>query len=311
MKPLRFLLMLVISVLVIACAAKDPLRIASNGEDDYGIGGTGIVGTVTGFGSIFVNGIEVELSDQTTLGVNGQRVAEHPFQIGETVEIRVADAASYTHALTLNIRHEVIGPVASWDQERQLLQVLGQQIRVAQDNASWLPGQFVAVSGYLDQDGIIQARLVQNYDGNRILLRGDANEIQQQLDVSGISIAGDNRLSAFKGAVVLEGNLQKQMLDIQRIQMQSLLPFKGVTNWRIEGYAGRYSAQWPELKKLGQSGTEPLQFELKLDPDGEVSVQQLKAVNLRRGAQQYHAPVINRQQNQGNRQSGAGSKRHP
>ena len=311
MKAFRLLLMFAISVLVIACAAQEPLRIASNGEDDYGIGGTGIVGTVTGFGSIFVNGIEVELSDQTKLGVNGQRVAEHLFKIGETVEIRVADAASYTHALTMNIRHEVIGPVSSWDKEKRLMQVLGQQIRVAQDTAQWLPGQFVAVSGYLDQNGVIQARLVQPYQGNRILLRGEAREIQRRLENSGISITGDNRLSAFKGAVLLEGNLQQQMLDIQRIQMQTLLPFKGITNWRIEGYASRYSEQWPELEKLGHAGTEPLQFELKLDPDGEVSVQQLTAVNLRRGAQQYHAPAMNRQQGQGNRQSGAGTKRRP
>lgn len=303
--------MFIISFLVIACTVNDPLQIAANDEDDYGIGGTGIVGSVTGFGSIFVNGIEVEITDQTVISVNGQGVKEYPFQIGDTVEILARDAAAFTHALRLNIRHEIIGPISSWDKQRQLMQVLGQKIQLADETADWIPGQFVAVAGYLDHNGVIQARRVDRAEGSKVLVRGDASNIGRQLNKSGITIAGDNRLSQFNGAVQIEGKVQQQQLDIQRIQMQALLPFRQVKNWRIEGYPAHYSERWPELKTLENSGLQLMQFELQMDVNGEVSVQQLEAGRLRRGAQQYHAPVFNRSGFQGNRQSSPGTNRRP
>ena len=133
------------SLLVAACIAAQPGQLAATENDDYGIGGTGIVGTVTGFGSIFVNGVEVEISPQTRLSVNGQVAKDHAFSIGETVEILAADANSYTHALRLNVHHQIIGPLADWDPATGFAVILGQQIQLNVSDDSWQPGQTLAI----------------------------------------------------------------------------------------------------------------------------------------------------------------------
>ena len=312
MKTIKLLFISAVTVLLVACAAADSYRLAAHDEEEYGLGGTGIVGSVTGFGSIFVNGLELEITDQTVISLNGQRLSEYQFQIGETVEILAADSSSHSDALRVNIRQELIGPIAGYDKERQILQVLGQQVRLEDDGKEWLPGQFVAVSGYVDQNGLIQARLIQRQQNNRVLLRGEVDEIEQRLEQNGISIIGGDQLGAFKGTVLVEGTLKQRELDIQRIQMQPLLPFKQVGSWRIEGFASHYSARWSELKKLPSSATQPLQFELKIKANGKVAIKQLETKSLRRGAKQsLYAPFNNRSQSPMRRQSGSGAKGRP
>ena len=47
--------------------------LASSGDSGgNGLGGTGIVGEITGFGSVFVNGIEVEYNAKTPFSINGK-----------------------------------------------------------------------------------------------------------------------------------------------------------------------------------------------------------------------------------------------
>jgi hypothetical protein len=45
--------------------------LASAGGTGSGLGGTGILGKVTGFGSVFVNGIEIEYDDKTIYTIDG------------------------------------------------------------------------------------------------------------------------------------------------------------------------------------------------------------------------------------------------
>jgi hypothetical protein len=128
MKPLKIVLTTITSLLVIACTINDPIHTAQIDDEDYGIGGTGIVGTVTGFGSIFINGVEVEITEQTQLTLNGIPKEDYQFAIGETIEILTSDNNNYTHALKANIRHEIIGPVTGYDSTDNSLEILGQKI---------------------------------------------------------------------------------------------------------------------------------------------------------------------------------------
>lgn len=76
-----------------------------------GIGGTGIIGEVTGFGSIFVNGDEVESDARTLLFLDGDAVSAHEFARGDVVAIRAVMRQQQNVAGEIHVRHEVIGPV--------------------------------------------------------------------------------------------------------------------------------------------------------------------------------------------------------
>jgi hypothetical protein len=135
-----------------------------------GSGGTGIsTGSISGFGSIFVNGIEFDINGSTTLFRDGiQTFNEDDFELGEVVIIEgTIDTASRTGIATSVTYDEILtGPVTtaqSADPATQPLEVLGQTVRTlpstvfSADIATMTPGEFVEVSGYYNADQEIVA----------------------------------------------------------------------------------------------------------------------------------------------------------
>jgi hypothetical protein len=125
---------------------------------DSGLGGTGIVGEITGFGSIFVNGIEVDYDSDTAFSVDGKAAEYQELEMGDVVEILTTDANDYTQAQVINLRHEVIGKVDS--------------VHVQVEKES-LPevGATVAVSGFRINENTIASTRVTSADAKQTLLR--------------------------------------------------------------------------------------------------------------------------------------------
>ena len=169
-----------------ACAATTPDMSAANDEDKdiglggtgmlattgSGLGGTGIVGEITGYGSIFVNGIEIEYDNKTPFTIDGKTVASQPLEIGDVVEVLTTDANQHTQARMINLRHEVIGKVEAVDPQTFSFTVHGQT--VVQAINKWAPpevGSTVAVSGFrIDAQTILSTR-VRPADVKQRLLR--------------------------------------------------------------------------------------------------------------------------------------------
>lgn len=124
--------------------------LSNNNEDnDNGLGGTGIIGKITGYGSIFVNGIEIEYNDKTPFTVDSNPGSIHQLKIGDIVEILTSDTENYTQAVSINLRHEIIGKVESTKPETFSFSINGQTI-IQPVNKGSLPdiGATVAVSGF-------------------------------------------------------------------------------------------------------------------------------------------------------------------
>ncbi len=169
-----------------ACASNQSTMSAANDEDQdiglggtgmlantgSGLGGTGILGEITGFGSIFVNGVEVEYDDTTAFTIDGKVTTQQQLEIGDVVEVLTMDASNHTNASAINLRHEVIGKVESTNPQTFSFTVLGQTV-VQSLNKRMLPdvGATVAVSGFrVDQQTIISTR-VTSADADQTLLR--------------------------------------------------------------------------------------------------------------------------------------------
>ena len=108
------------------------LTFSNSCGSDGGIGGTGIsVGTITGFGSVFVNGVEFN-TDGALITVDGEVVSESDLGIGMVVTVEgTFDKNGLTGKADRITYEEVIeGPVDEIDLEEETLVVLGRIIQV-------------------------------------------------------------------------------------------------------------------------------------------------------------------------------------
>ena len=176
-------LLLVISIA--ACVSNKSTITAANDEDKdiglggtgmlantgSGMGGTGIIGEITGYGSIFVNGIEVEYDNDTAFTINGETAAPQQLEIGDVVEILTTDANVHTQAQIINLRHEIIGRVESVEPHTYSFTINGQSI-IQSIEKSTIPevGTTVAVAGFrIDEQTIISTRITPAETGQTLL----------------------------------------------------------------------------------------------------------------------------------------------
>src|SRR5579875_2874356 len=174
MKPARFGTILLIALLA-ACGAPGRTTASDRGIggtgaptagpeiSDRGIGGTGIVGVITGFGSVFVNGLEVAYTPSTPITVDGVTESAAAMQVGQLVAITANDDQGL-HATAIAVRHEVSGPVTSVSPGAspgsQVVTVAGQRVAIGATTDGLRvvrPGDWIAVSGLRQPDGVITA----------------------------------------------------------------------------------------------------------------------------------------------------------
>lgn len=134
-------------------------------ETEGGIVGTGIVGTITELGSIYVNGQHILFDpDQTVASPLGDRPAASLVP-GETVAVEAVRAADAWQALALRAYLPIVGPVASVEGRR--LAALGAAIEIPAGVASVeqfvgepvAAGDWIAVSGFWRGDTVVASRI--------------------------------------------------------------------------------------------------------------------------------------------------------
>ncbi|MDJ0881087.1 MAG: DUF5666 domain-containing protein [Gammaproteobacteria bacterium] len=170
-----------------------------------GISGTGIVfGSITGFGSIYVNGVEYDI-DSASFNVDGNTMASQAdLKIGMVVKLDATDNGDGTGvASTVSYDELVQGPVSNLtaidpaDPENRSFIVLGTTVKInlqstVFENTSFLNLQndnLVEVSGFVDQNGNIIATLIEVKSGNEIELHGQINNLVGTLfDINGVIV---------------------------------------------------------------------------------------------------------------------------
>lgn len=144
----------------------------TGGGAGSGLGGTGVLGKITGFGSIFVNGIEIEYDDKTAFTVDGETSKLQQLEIGDVVEVLTTDDNKYTQAKIINLRHEVVGKVEAVDPQTFSFTVQGQSvIQAIHEVAPPEVGATVAVSGFRIDGQTILATRVTPAHAEKALLR--------------------------------------------------------------------------------------------------------------------------------------------
>lgn len=228
------------------------MKVAEANPRGDGIGGTGIVGTITGFGSIIVNGLELEFNTSTAVVSDGRPASLQDLRVGQVVQ-GVARTRDGKRTLdTLDIQHAVTGPITAVDQAAQTMTVLGQRIRLnlggdkaALDAFKTLQaGDVVSVSGQRLADGaIVATRVDQKHDDGRVVVRGDVSALTAtsvrvgELDVA---LAPDTTVTTPKagGRVFISGRMINGQFAPDVVNGGAALPFSAsVADVSLEAYA--------------------------------------------------------------------------
>jgi hypothetical protein len=138
------------------------MRGTGNVTTDSGIGGTGIIGVITGFASICVNGVEIHYDADTVVSMDDRPSTIHDLATGQVVVARAFGTAHGLTATHIAIAHAVVGPISYFNPEIREMRILGQTIKTDSlrnhDDFSHLKvGDWAQVSGHRLADGAIAA----------------------------------------------------------------------------------------------------------------------------------------------------------
>lgn len=219
---------------------------------ESGMGGTGIVGTITGFASICVNGLEVHYDEATPMTENGQPADLRRLAVGQVVAIDATPSARGLEARKVVIMHALAGPVTRNDGDR--MTVMGQPVRFASDaaraSARAVPaGAQVRVSGLRDADGSVVASRVERADD--LAEHSVVGEVHRG-GIDGLAVSG-RPLPARGTEALARGRWSGRELVAREIAADPGRPFAGradrlVVEARIRVDDGRRRAAGFELR---------------------------------------------------------------
>jgi hypothetical protein len=253
----RLAALLLVFAAFAARAACEPGGMGGTGiRSDGGIGGTGIqasndvglIGVITAFGSICVNGIEVQYDARTPVSADGAAASPSALALGQLVAVRAAANGAQAQAQDIQILHAVVGRVTAFNAAAGQLEVAGQRVRLDSSTvlASTAPadlvGQNVRVSGLWRADGSVAATRIERAEPDatprvgarewpdlgtrRLVVEGYVAELGAgSVRVGGLNFGADSRVAReletdrrvrISGHVERDGRRVIERVDLQR-----------------------------------------------------------------------------------------------
>ncbi len=173
---------------------------------DRGIGGTGVVGVVTGFGSVFVNGLEIQYDKTASVDIDGARSSVAALRVGQLVAIRAEGSANAPFTRTISVRSEVVGRIEGLELGSGMLTVAGQAVSI--QPGTWGANQFglgdwVKVSGLRRPDGTVLASRLDGAPAGTLFVRGQAVHASGELRVGSLVLGGTAAANVQHGQFVI------------------------------------------------------------------------------------------------------------
>jgi len=144
-------------------------------EDGKGIGGTGIkldgdigvYGVITGFGSIFVNDIEVFFNQKTPVDNDGEFATSKDLKIGQVVALVAHQDKGKILARNISVRPILSGKVENINTNNNSFEVMGKLVHIeGNDNLSESikAGENISISGFTNDKGEIVATSIESQE---------------------------------------------------------------------------------------------------------------------------------------------------
>jgi hypothetical protein len=282
-------------------------------SEDRGLGGSGmragIIGVVTGFASLCVNGFEVELDETSVVTVEGHPATPADIHLGQLVVIEAKAEGGKLRAASIDVRLAALGPVSTVSDDGKTLTLLGQTVRLSDVAGArpekLAPGDWVAVSGLRGADTAIEGSSVVRLPepGARAMVAGVVREGRSAgLEIGALAIGPlgpDKPAFAAGDAVVVEGRPRDGRLAVERVRpqlearftagvrdlsLQTLVPADRLMGLRISP---------TELRPMTAGGS-PIQMEGRLRGDMFVPDRVTVPVLPRDGANAVRNVIVDR-----------------
>ncbi|MBX7198638.1 MAG: hypothetical protein K1X51_04625 [Rhodospirillaceae bacterium] len=223
--------------------------------EERGLGGTGIVGVVTGFGSICVNGFEVQLASDTAVTVEGLPANQADVRLGQVVAIEAFTGANGLAAAKIDVSVAVAGPVSAIARDGSQMTVAGQTVAVSSfagsaDIAGVRRGDWVVVSGLRRADDSIAGTSIVKLPrrGREVFVSGIARAAAGRVEIGGLAI---NAAQVDAGAsVAVRGTLSGGALRARAVRTEAGFS-QPMVNLSVQGYGANLTTA---LQRLGVTG---------------------------------------------------------
>ncbi len=234
-------------------------------------------GTITGFGSVYLNGMHLQTTS-ATIRKNGQTVAQSALAVGQVARIKGSKQANGTEvANEVDVDEMVVGSISQIDATNNTLTVLGQTVKVnagtsfskdiqPADLTGLNKGDVVRVDGFIDADGNIAATRIERGSasdelqvvGTVAMLNSTAHTLKINALVVDYSSAS---LTGFTGGAPANGDL----VEVQGTKfddMTTTLTATQVTREMNAEEEAAGSSDALEVEGLITSFTSPTDFEV-------------------------------------------------
>ncbi len=144
---------------------------------------TETTGVITGFGSVFINGVEYETDAASVSIDDDDNASETDLQLGMVVTLNgeINDDGKTGKANSIHYDEQLKGPLSSIDLAANTLIILEQTVvfdeLTSLDNvviAELVPGDFLEISGFFNLDGQLYATRIEKEDGeSQVKVQGE------------------------------------------------------------------------------------------------------------------------------------------
>ena len=192
---------------------------------DRGIGGTGataVFGAITAFGSVFVNGFEIENSRLREIEMDGQPAPIAVLRRGQVARVIARWDAGGLEADSIAVEHAVIGPVEHV--APNVIVVAGQTVRLlpGAEGALVAVGERVAVSGFRAANGDIRASRIDRAAGADTMVTGEPVRTGPGWQIGALQIVASDSADWTGRRVRLRGRLVAVAAGVSRLVVEQV-----------------------------------------------------------------------------------------
>jgi hypothetical protein len=202
-------------------------------EGGEGDGGTGIFGTITGFASVCVNGLEIHIDAETRVELDGNAIGAGELAAGQVVWIQAVRRSGGLHARRVAVVRAALGPVSAVDAAERRIVVAGRVVEVpaeaivfgSRGDASgfreFAIGEPVGVYGLLRADGRVVASRI-----DRVAqVASEVFRAPRLADLLGAAEAIDQlSVEGFVGGIYGDARFRLGELEVDATAVASRLP---------------------------------------------------------------------------------------
>ena len=167
-----------------------PRLLAERGIGGTGSPATGVIGTITGFASVCVNGLEVTYDADASVEIDGVTQESTALRIGAVASI-VTDPG--LAAARISVRHAVSGPIETVLVPGRVFIVAGQRVELGGQTtkaAAFTRGDWLEVSGLRTHAQTIMASRVDLRPPGDVVITGRYEQANGRASIAGTPVAG-------------------------------------------------------------------------------------------------------------------------